>query len=174
MSHWRDSELGGKLGLHALGNLVHEGHRVQVLVRCDLCGPVHTYGQILGVQASLDGLNHACLQALSKDGQLLVVVQLGSVGKPPCPGIDRGHWIGRGGIALLVLPPMPCDGACKWAKSCQLVESAESFIMQTPTGITRGQKVVPSMLLHNIRPRLWMTDACDQAFTLIQRIVEDT
>ena len=75
---------------------------------------MHTDGQVLGVQPSLDGLNDASLQALGEDGQLLVVVQLGAVGQGACPGIDGCDWIGRGGIPLLVLPPVAGDSA--WAR----------------------------------------------------------
>eukprot|EP00128_Syssomonas_multiformis_P005792 Colp12_sorted_trinity150504_noHs@29020 len=68
-------------------------------------------GKILSHLACFDGLDAHSLKSISEEGELLVAVELGTVGKTTGPGKDRGDRVGGGLLALLVLTVMASDSA---------------------------------------------------------------
>ena len=69
--------------------------------------------KVLGHVAGLDGPDRDFLERIREFRQLRIVVELGAMREPAAPGVDRGHRIGRGLLALLVLAVMAGDGAVR-------------------------------------------------------------
>src|SRR5262249_18074593 len=71
----------------------------------------HQQRKVLGHKARLDGGDRDLLQGRSEFGERGVVIELGAMGEPARPGIDRGDRIGGRLLALLVLPVVSRHGA---------------------------------------------------------------
>ena len=51
---------------------------------------MHDQSEVLGHEAAFDCLNHAALQSLCENGELVSVVQLGAVEEASCPCENAG------------------------------------------------------------------------------------
>jgi len=102
----------GELLLEVLGDGVDERLRLDKVTRLDLVDrPADAERKVLGHDATLDSVDARTLELLAEVSELLVVVELCTVGKTARPGEDRGNGVGRGGLTLLVLAEVASDSA---------------------------------------------------------------
>src|SRR5438552_18867023 len=61
----------------------------------------------------LDGLDADLFQGFGKADDIGGVIEAAAIAQPARPGKDRGDWVGRGFLTLLVLTVVPRDGAVR-------------------------------------------------------------
>ncbi len=103
-------ELAVELLSELLVNLLEEGEGLEVVRLVEVLA-VDSKGKVLGHLTALNSLNACLLESLSKDPQVIVVIELGTVGETASPGKDGRDGVGGGGLALLILTPVASDSA---------------------------------------------------------------
>jgi hypothetical protein len=118
----------GPLLLESNIDLIHEFlSDYEVLVKLDVPIVKGEDGQVLGEDASLYGLNYGLFESVAEKCKIFVVVELCSVLKTSCPSVDRGDWVSRGSLSLLILSVV--SGDC----------SMSSFSFQYVVGVKKDR-----------------------------------